>query len=328
MNFTSLEYFIAVAREGSMTRAAEMLHISQQAMSSHIRKLEEEAGVKLFERTAPLSLTYAGKQFLKGARSLLTNHRQLMQQMVDIRNETRGTLLIGINHSRGAALLPLILPSFSRKNPDIEVKLIEGYSTSLEEAMLNDETDINIGYHPKFVEQIKSHIIDVVEDRIVMLASQRCMERLFGDRAESVRARMRAKPEISLFRDAPFVMLNRKMTIRKQVDEFLLKNGFVPKIVLETASLETQLALAMEDFGICFHSQTMLEGLNEAYQSDIRKNMDIFCIDDPSLQAHLCVYFRCDRYLSRSAWAFIDEMLLFYNNPTRVNWSELDALQN
>lgn len=326
MNFTSLEYFIAVAREENMTRAAEMLHISQQAISSHIRKLEEEVGVKLFERTSPISLTYAGRQFLIGARSLLTSHRQLLQQMGDIRNETRGTLLIGINHSRGAALLPSVLPSFCRKNPNMEVKLIEGYSTSLEEAMLNDETDINIGYHPKFVEQVKAHIIDIVKDRIVLLVSHRCMEGLFGGQVDAVRKRLREKPDISLFQKAPFIMLNRKMTIRKQVDDFLLKHGFVPEIVLETASLETQLALAMEDFGMCFHSQTMLEGLNEAHQRDIQRKMEILDFNDPSLQACLSVYFRRDRYLSRCARAFIDELLLTYENPLKIDWSEFDEL--
>lgn len=327
MNFTSLEYFIITVQEGSITRAAERMYISQQAMSNHIRKLEEEVGLRLLERTVPVTLTYAGREFLKNARRIMAIEKQMMQQMSDIRSESKGTLLVGINHSRGASLLPRILPSFCQKHPDIEVKLIEGYSTSLEEALLKDEVDINIGFHPRFMEQVKNSVIRVVDDSVVMLVSHRLMEQLFGDRVEEVRRQMREKPDIGYFQDAPFVMLNHKMTIRKQVDDFMQKHGFAPKIALETASLETQLALALQDFGVCFHSRTMIESLNSAYKNEVWKRMEVFDFDDSTLKACLCAYFRKDSYLSRGAKEFIDELMMYYNKET-INWSEIDVLQD
>ena len=60
MNFTSLRYFLEVVAEGSVTKAAQKLYISQQSLSEHIARLESEYGVKLFERTPRLHLTYAG----------------------------------------------------------------------------------------------------------------------------------------------------------------------------------------------------------------------------------------------------------------------------
>ena len=71
MNFQNLEYFVETAKALNITKAAEQLHISQQALSNHIIKLEEELGCRLFERRRGLQLTYSGKQLYKSAEQIL-----------------------------------------------------------------------------------------------------------------------------------------------------------------------------------------------------------------------------------------------------------------
>ena len=71
MNLTSLSYFVEVAKELNMTKTAHKLHISQQALSFHIQKVEDYYGVPLFERKPLLRLTYAGEICLKNTLSLL-----------------------------------------------------------------------------------------------------------------------------------------------------------------------------------------------------------------------------------------------------------------
>ena len=70
MNFHSLDYFLVLAREKNFTRAAEVLHITQQSLSSHIAGLEKELGCTLVVRRTPLELTYAGRTFLRYAESI------------------------------------------------------------------------------------------------------------------------------------------------------------------------------------------------------------------------------------------------------------------
>lgn len=70
MNFDSLEYFSVLARERSFTRAAELLHITQQSLSSHIANLERELKCPLVVRRIPLELTFAGQTFLRYAEEL------------------------------------------------------------------------------------------------------------------------------------------------------------------------------------------------------------------------------------------------------------------
>ena len=71
MNFLNLEYFVMIAEERNITRVAEKEHISQQSLSNHVKKMEEEFGVKLFDRTGTLSLTYAGERVYNYASELL-----------------------------------------------------------------------------------------------------------------------------------------------------------------------------------------------------------------------------------------------------------------
>lgn len=92
MNFQNLQYFLAVAEEGSITRAAERLFISQQALSNHITRLEEELGCRLFTRKPNLELTYAGKYFQKSASRILDIQRQTATAMGDINGSRRGEL--------------------------------------------------------------------------------------------------------------------------------------------------------------------------------------------------------------------------------------------
>ena len=72
INFLNLEYFVVAAEELNFTKAAKRLFISQQSLSNHIAHIEKEFGVALFNRTTPLTLTYAGQRLLVRARTLLT----------------------------------------------------------------------------------------------------------------------------------------------------------------------------------------------------------------------------------------------------------------
>ena len=110
MNFQNLEYFLTTASEGNITRAAERLHVSQQALSNQIARLEQELGCKLFERKQNLVLTYAGLQFKASAEKILDIQRQTATEHRVYRNFTNlysvgpspfydGALLIWLNYA-------------------------------------------------------------------------------------------------------------------------------------------------------------------------------------------------------------------------------------
>ena len=83
MNFLNLQYFLKAAEERNITRAARKLYISQQSLSGHIAKLEEELGVPLFERGAELKLTYAGERVELLARKICALEQEILQETDD-----------------------------------------------------------------------------------------------------------------------------------------------------------------------------------------------------------------------------------------------------
>ena len=106
INFLNLEYFLVAAEELNFTRAAKRLYISQQSLSNHISNLEKEFDVVLFNRTSPLTLTYAGQALQTRARQLLDLKDETYKEISDIKDFSTGQLSIGVSHTRGRFILP------------------------------------------------------------------------------------------------------------------------------------------------------------------------------------------------------------------------------
>ncbi|MCE0523302.1 MAG: LysR substrate-binding domain-containing protein [Methylacidiphilales bacterium] len=124
MELRHLRYFVVVAEEQNVTRAAERLHVSQPPLSRQIRDLEEELGVGLFQRTAKsLALTEAGKIFLVEARAVLLRAEKAVQTVRAVASGERGQLRVGYAPSLTVELLPAALRLFEKKCPGVHVTL-------------------------------------------------------------------------------------------------------------------------------------------------------------------------------------------------------------
>ena len=108
MNLRSIKYFLITAEELNVTRAAERLYISQQALSSHIKRLEEEYQVQLFERRPSFHLTPEGEQMLFYGKQILESEAKLRAAFSDIKAECRGTSSsdIAVSSSPSSQIFP------------------------------------------------------------------------------------------------------------------------------------------------------------------------------------------------------------------------------
>jgi DNA-binding transcriptional LysR family regulator len=124
MELRHLRYFVIVAEEQNVTRAAERLHVSQPALSRQVRDLEEELHVELFRRTArSLALTEAGKIFLIEARAVLLRVDKAVETVRTVAHHDRGQLRIGYAPSLTAQVLPRALRLFDAAGPGVRVAL-------------------------------------------------------------------------------------------------------------------------------------------------------------------------------------------------------------
>lgn len=143
MELRQLEYFVAVAEEQNFTRAAERVHISQSGVSAQIRRLEEELGAELFDRSArTATLTVAGKAALEHARTALAATGALAQAVGEVTGLIRGRLTVGM--VVGCTLTPLFdaLASFHRAHPGVELALLEDNSDRLVQAVRAGSVDL------------------------------------------------------------------------------------------------------------------------------------------------------------------------------------------
>jgi DNA-binding transcriptional LysR family regulator len=124
MEFRHLRYFVAVAEEQNVSRAAKRLHVSQPPLSRQIRDLENDLGITLFERSAKaIRLTPAGRIFLVEARAVLQRADDAVAFTKAVAHRKRTHIRVGYSFYAAAELLPRALRAFQRTNPGVSVDL-------------------------------------------------------------------------------------------------------------------------------------------------------------------------------------------------------------
>ena len=143
MTIRHLQIFIEVYRTGSVTKAAERLHLSQPAVSNAIKELETYYGVMLFERmNRKIYITKAGLLLWQYANSILSQLEEVREIIRD--EESTSGIRIGSNVAFGSLYLPAILSDFCKKYPDIPIFTRIENSSRMEKAVLHNELDFAI----------------------------------------------------------------------------------------------------------------------------------------------------------------------------------------
>ncbi len=138
-----LKEFIVLAETGNYLQASENLFISQSSLSKHIKSLEEEVGVPLFDRsTRKVSLNKYGSTFLKYARQMLDVEYTLMRDLGELKEEGQNTLRIGSIPLMAPYHITDIIVKFQNDNPNCAINLLEGESADLKDMLRKNECDL------------------------------------------------------------------------------------------------------------------------------------------------------------------------------------------
>lgn len=166
------EAFFAVATHLSFSKAAEVLFISQPAVSKHIKKLEAEIGVPLFERKGNvIALTTSGEKLLEYLQKAKFLQRQITSDIDIIKDqfESRGELKVGASTTISLYVLPRILSSYHRKFPNIKLLLINRNSENVLRALMDKDIDLAIIEKHHQVNAV--HAQSFMEDEIIPVCS-------------------------------------------------------------------------------------------------------------------------------------------------------------
>ncbi len=140
-----LQVFSAVAKHLSFTRAAEALFMTQPAVTFQIRQLEEQHGVRLFERRhGSILLTSAGELMLDYAQKIIALSDEMDTRLAEITGEMRGPLLVGASTTIAEFLLPAILGEFNALYPQVRARLIVANSEKIESQVAEQRLDVGL----------------------------------------------------------------------------------------------------------------------------------------------------------------------------------------
>lgn len=304
INFLNLEYFLAVAEELNITRAAKRLYISQQSLSSHIANLEKEFDVQLFNRTMPLTLTYAGRALKLKAKELLDLKDETYRELADIKDFTTGQLSIGVSHTRGRFLLPAILPAYQEKFPNIELHLVEGNSSELSGALIHGDIDLMIDLLPFKAENVET--VPICGEEILLVVPDQILDAHFNGQQDMIKKELEKHADVRLLKDCPYLLIHKGNRVRTIADEIFEDAQLAPKVLLETENIETVLALAAKGMGITFYPKMFMPGPGSFPVSMGKKaGLHFYPLNYSRSHGMLAFGYHRGRYLSQSTKEFI-----------------------
>lgn len=280
MDLRHLRYFVAVAEEQNIGRAAARLHISQPPLTRQIQQLEEELGVTLFNRTPRgMELTQAGQLFLEEARNIRSLVEQATERTQRAGQGKLGRIDVAIFGSAILDAIPKLLLAFRTRHPDVKVVLHT--MTKAEQIAALRQRRISVGFNRMLAP------LDDLETRQVTTEKL-----LLAVRADHPLARQ-ASIAFAELRDHPLVLFptgGRPSFIDKVIG-LCSERGFQPQISQEVGDAVTGVALVAGGFGVCLvpESATTLQfpGVVYAPLSDTPPNffVDLSCVyrrDDSS----------------------------------------------
>jgi LysR family transcriptional regulator, transcription activator of glutamate synthase operon len=287
MEIRQLRYLVALAEERHFTRAAAREHIAQPALSQQIRRLEDEAGLALVERTTRhVALTGAGELLVARARRILAELDAARGELEALRGVRTGHLTIGVTHTMGPVDVSLLLALFRQRHPAVELTVREETSDDLAQMVRVDAIDLAF---LSVTERIKSHGLAlhqlVSEELVVILPRGHRLAR-----RRTLRMRDLSDEEFISFREGARL---RELLVTAGQDA-----GFAPRVTLESNDSQRVRRLVSRGLGVAILPRSDAVGPGAG--------VAVARLVDPSLTRDITLAWRAGRRHPPAAAEFIE----------------------
>lgn len=237
MEWHQIQYFQVVASTQHFTRAAELLSVSQPALSRSIAKLEEELGVKLFDRKGRnISLNQYGKMFLERVERSIKEIEMGVQEIQDSIHPDRGTISLSFLHSLGVSFVPKLVSSFQGEYPSVKFRLNQASSQHVLEQLDAGETEVAL--------------VSFDQDQAGIIRQPLLREELYL--IVSIHHPLAKLDEIDLhlIKDEPFIAFKNGYGLRTITDQLCKEAEFIPQVVFEGDEIGTVAGLVAAKLGV------------------------------------------------------------------------------
>ena len=286
MEIRQLTTFIIAAQMKSFSKAAEMMGYTQAAVTIQIKNLEEELGVKLFDRIGKqVALTKPGQDFLAHAHNIMKSIDEA-KESISGSCELTGRLVIGTNESLCFSKLPAILTYFRENHPKMNINILFNSPANLMEMLEHNKVDV--------VYMLGSQTFDAncqkeLEEKepIVFVCSSDC--RFAGQKGL----------EVNDILDQPFFLVEKQASYRRALDSYLesVEKTLVPFV--EISDTEFILKMVEKNNGLSFLPRFAVE------KSVAEGKMAIMDVDMPEISVYRQIFYHKDKWKTREMDEFI-----------------------
>lgn len=282
-----LRYFLIAARREHLGRAADELGLSQPALSRSISRLEEEYGVKLFDRgSRRIRLNAAGRRLLGHFERALAELEDARRELQESKAEVRNTISIGFLATFGLRLIPDLIRGFKLFDPDVQFRLLQGPYPLLLEHLVAGEIDFCL-VSPRFPDSALDWQALYDEELVVIVPR--------GHRLES-----RGQIDLREVAKEPMVALKKGYGLRQTLEDLTRQTGFVPQITFEGEEVATLQGLVGAGFGVA------LTPKGSVGRSDLVVSLSV---REPVCRRTIGLSWRHGRYISGKAARFREHVV-------------------
>jgi DNA-binding transcriptional LysR family regulator len=283
-------YLDAVARAGSIRKAAENLHVASTALNRKILEVERDIGAPLFERLPHgVRLTAAGEVLLVTVRRSMSDLRAAHSQIERLRGLVRGTVRLGCAESTAGSFVPASIGLFQRSHPGVRFEMKTGVTASLVDALLADEVDIALLHDPQSSELVR--VVCAVPQRLCAMVRR-------GHPLADYRS-------LKLSECQPYALAlgDRSFGSRRLIDACVANGRLHLQVALESSTIQSLKQFSLETGAISF--QYEIGACGDGSMPDLIG----IPLSDPQLtKGQLVLAIRGGRMLPIAALSFLDTL--------------------
>lgn len=281
MELLQLKYFQTVAKYEHMTKAAKELQIAQPSLSKTISRLEEDLGVPLFDReNRKIKLNQYGKRFLERVEKVFAELNEGKRELAELASFGENNIILAVSISR---LLPALLQSFLKENPDVRFQQFLESTSSMKNELEEGSIDYCISSIP-----IEGH--DIIWEPLMT-------EEIYLIVPPGHRFANRSQIHLHEAKDEAFISMNTGFGFRALTDEFCSIAGFSPYVAFEGDEPGVIGDLVKQGLGVAFIPEIALIDQKERFTHSLQ-------IIDPFCKRTIGIGWSKRRYLSPAALLF------------------------
>lgn len=274
----NLRSFIAVATAGSISKAAEMIHIAQPALSVQLRQIEQALGAPLFERFhRGVTLTPAGERFLVHARDILRLVDVAVEDVRDAMAEPEGRVALGLPQSMARLLALPLVKMVTGQWPKVELHIVEMNTGYIAAHLLSRDIDLGMTFRSE--ENTGVAYTHLADEELVFVSSAAQISKYHrgpAGRSKSIRA-----ADLSRF---PIIMPTRAHSLRRRIEECLQDASISLNVIAQVNAIPQLTELAAAGVASTILSRAAVEG------SSLVDQLAIMAITQPAMTrpVYLC----------------------------------------